>query len=224
MAPKDTYPDTILFDPIQSGFYDTEENVALANMSGGRLMNRLPHIDGLVMLSSNSQLSSSNLVLTRTGNGNWSWQRTAAGAESYFIRGLCDDITRKGETYNLGGFGSGQNVSAGPKGIAIIDAFVIMNIGVVPLTSATLRVGKTVYPAAGAAAAAPVQTDLVAATAIPTATNAGGTFLTNLVPVASPAFTVDDIGLLEVELSFTMANTGTVAIAGLGFHCWFNYD
>jgi hypothetical protein len=223
MAVKDSYPDTVVFDPIQSGFYDTEEAVTLSNFSGGRLMNRLPHTDGLLMRASGLQINSANLVLTRTGNGNWSYQRTAAGAESYFLRTTLGDLLRTGEVYNYGGFGSGQNVTAGPKGIAVIDMFAILNIGVVALTAATLRLGKSIYPLAGAAAAAPVQTDLVAATAIATATNGAGLFLTNKVAVPAPVFSTDDLGLVEIELAITMANTGTVAVAGLGAHVSFNF-
>jgi hypothetical protein len=83
--------------------------------------------------------------------------------------------------------------------------------------------GKSIYPLAGAAAAAPVQTDLVAATAIATATNGAGLFLTNKVVVPAPVFSTDDLGLVEIELAITMANTGTVAIAGLGAHVSFNF-
>jgi hypothetical protein len=99
-----------------------------------------------------------------------------------------------------------------------------LNIGVAALTSATLRLGKSIYPLSGAAAAAPVQTDLVAATAIATAANGAGLYLTNQVAGPSPTvFSIDDLGLVEIELSVVMAATGTVAIAGLGAHVDFNY-
>jgi hypothetical protein len=189
-------------------------------------MNALPHIDGLKMMAG-LQSSSANLVLTRTANGNWSYQRTATGAETYYLRATIGEILRTGETYNLALFGTGATYapSAPAKGIELLNVFAIMNIGVVSLTSATLRVGKSVYPVNGAAAAALVQTDLLAATALPTLTTTGaGLWLTQQIAVPVPAFSADDVGLVEMELSIVMANTGTVAVAGLGAHCAFNYS
>lgn len=211
------YPDTIIFDPIQADLANAGQT-----FTGGRLMNYLPHVDGLLM-KAGLQVSSVNLVLTRNGIGDWSYNRTAAGAETYFLRTSLSDLLRTGEIYHYGGFHD-QPPSAGPKGIAILDFFAILNIGVVALTSATLRLGKSVYPLSTAVAAAPVQTDLVAATAIPVATNGAGAYLTSQVAGPSPTvFSVDDLGLVEIELAIVMANTGTVKIAGLGAHCQFNY-
>jgi hypothetical protein len=104
------------------------------------------------------------------------------------------------------------------------DVFVLMNVGVVALTSATLRAGKTVFSAIGAAAAAPVQTDLLAATALGSlATNGAGLYAAQGVTIPTPTMFVDDMGEFEIELTLTMAGTGTVAIAGLGAHVLFNY-
>jgi hypothetical protein len=217
MAPSYNYPDTIIFDPTQAGI-----NPAGSTFTGGRLMNYLPHVDGLLM-KAGLQSSSANLALTRNGKGDWSYNRTAAGAEPYFLRTTISDMLRTGEIYHYGGFHD-QPPAAGPKGIAILNFFAILNIGVVALTAATLRLGKSVYPISGAAAAAPVQTDLVAATALATATNAANAYLLGQVAGPSPTvFSIDDLGLIEIELAITMANTGTVQVAGLGAHCQFNY-
>jgi hypothetical protein len=221
-----SYPDTIIFDPTLADF----QNAPNETYSGGRLMNALPHTDGLIFLPAGQLLTdSSNLVLTRNAAGNWVLSRTAAGAETYHIVACLNDasILRTGETYNLGEFpGTNQTTapSAGPKGIKVLDIFAVLNIGVVNLTSATLGLTQSIYPKAGAAAAAPTITNIVPATNIPTATVGAGLFVTNLVPVSSPSFSVSDISLLETELTITMANTGTVAIAGIGAHVAFNYD
>jgi hypothetical protein len=219
MSSVQSFPDTIIFDPVQSGIQP-----AGGTYLGGRLMNYLPHVDGLLMKAGGLQSSSPNLVLTRNGVGDWSLNRTAAGAESYFVRSTFGELLRTGETYRYGEFHD-QPPSAGPKGIAILNFFAILNIGVVALTTATLRLGKSIYPLSGAVAAAPVQTDLVAATALATATNAAGAYLTGQVAGPSPTvFSIDDLGVVEIELAITMANTGTVRVAGLGAHCQFNYD
>jgi hypothetical protein len=212
------FPDTIIFDPIQADLANAGQTFV-----GGRLMNYLPHVDGLLIKAPSLQSSSANLVLTRNGKGDWSLNRTAAGAETYFVRTTLEDLLRTGEIYHYGGFHD-QPPSAGPKGIAILDFFAILNIGVVALTSATLRLGKSVYPISGAAAAAPVQTDLVAATALAVATNGAGDYLTEQVAGPAPTvFSIDDLGLVEIELEIVMANTGTARVAGLGAHCQFNY-
>lgn len=212
------FPDTIIFDPIQADLANAGKTFV-----GGRLMNYLPHTDGLLMKAGGLQANSANLVLTRNGKGDWSLNRTAAGAETYFIRATLGDLLRTGEIYHYGGFHD-QPPAAGPKGLAILNFFAILNIGVVALTSAALRLGKSVYPLSGAAAAAPVQTDLVAATALAVATNGAGDYLTEQVAGPSPTvFSIDDLGLVEIELEIVMAATGTVQVAGLGAHCQLNY-
>lgn len=217
------FPDTIIFDPIQADYANAQAQNLGEGFVGGRLMNYLPHVDGLLMKAGGLQSSSANLVLTRNGKGDWSLNRTAAGAETYYVRATIGDMIRTGETYHYGEFHA-QPPTAGPKGIEIYDFFAILNIGVVALTTATLRLGSSVYPLSTAVAAAPVVTDIVAATAIATAVNTAGDYLTNLVTVPTPGFAVTNMELEEIELEIVMANTGTVQIAGLGCHCNFNYD
>jgi hypothetical protein len=192
----------------------------------------MPHTDGLLMRSG-LQVNSANLVLTRNGKGDWSFNRTAAGAETYYLRTTLGDILRTGEHYDLGLFPTGGSApqtywpKAPAKGINILDVFAVLNIGVAALTSATLRVGTSVYPLSTAAAAAIVQTDVLAATAIATAVNGAGTYLTGLVALPQtnpPAFFTADMDLVEIELAIVMANTGTVQVAGVGAHVSFNYD
>jgi len=224
MTKNATAPDTIIFDPVTSGWYDTEVG-DLSYETGGRLMNRPGHIDGLyVANASQLQSSSANLVLTRNGVGDWSLNRTSSGAETYYVRVPIGALLRTGETYNYGDFSSGP--SAGAKGLKCIDFFVTMNIGVVSLTSATLRLGTDVYPIAGAAAAAVVETDIVAATALtPLTTITASEYVTFdvAVPNASQIFFTADASIGEIELVVVMANTGTIQIANMGMHCHENY-
>jgi hypothetical protein len=221
------FPDTIILDPYLGGEAKTTDTC-----SGGRLMNALPHTDGMLFASAwDIGSNSTNLVLTRNAAGDWSLNRTAAGAETYYVRFSLSDIPflRTGETYNESLFGGSSlqtyNTSAPAKGLKVTDIFVAMNVGVVALTSATLRLGKTVYALEGAAQAAPVQTDIQAATALGSlVVNTAGQYLTQNVPVAAPIFFTDDISQAEIELAVVMANTGTIRIAGIGAHCYFNFD
>lgn len=199
------------------------------SLQGGRLMSSAPHVDGMMILgTSQFDVDSANLVKTRNANGDWSFNRTAAGAETYNARVTLDELLRTGETYINDLFGLDNKVAAPDKGIAILDFFAIYSVGVVALTSATLRLGKTVFSKT-AGGAAFTQTDLVAATAIATATTpAAGqpvyqpvAFQTN--SSGTPlVFHKDDLGLIEIEMHFVMANTGTVRLYGLGCHCFHN--
>jgi len=192
-----------------------------------RLFSDSPHTDGLLYAGTDwLETDSANLVKTRNGNGDWSLNRTAVGAETYHIRFTLDQIFRIGELIQTGNFGSlaTQSGSLTPtrRGIGVLDFFADFKVGVVALTSATLRLGKTVYSAA-AAGAAPTQTDIVAATALSAATAANYKLQTVAVPVGSQQFFVDDISTAEIELTVVMANTGTIGIAGLGCHLAYNY-
>lgn len=191
---------------------------------GGRLISNSPHVDGMIMAGPESLAKdSANLVLTRNAKGDWSLNRTAAGAETYNVRISPAELLRTGEVaYETWPSPGGAYPD---KGIQLSDFFILYSVGVVALTSATLRFGKTVFSkTAGGAAFA--QTDIVAATAIATATTpAAGQPQYALVAGPSPlVFSKDDLGLLEVEAVIVMANTGTLRIYGMGFHCNFNYN
>lgn len=192
--------------------------------AGGRLMSDGPHTDGLFICpADNLGKDSANLVLTRNAKGDWSLNRTAAGAETYNIRATLQQILRLGETYEFGEVGSQNMVTPADKGIEVIDIFALYNVGVATLTSATLRLGKTVYsttPAGGAF----VQTDLQAAGAISTALVTAGQYAYQKLAVITPVFHKDDLGLIEVEAVIVMQNTGTLKFAGLGAHVQFNYN
>lgn len=216
--PTLTIADTIFDNPTQNDLNPTG-----LLPQGGRLMSSAPHVDGLYIVGAEALAKdSANLVLTRNGKGDWSLNRTAAGAETYNVRTYLDAVLRTGEKYFFDQFGQDNKVSAPDKGIESVDFFINYKSGVVALTSATLRLGKTVYSVA-AGGGAPVQTDLVAATAISTANTAQ--YQQAKVTVPAPlVFHKDDNGLIEIEAVIVMANTGTLAIASMGWHCNFNYN
>lgn len=215
-------PDHILDNPV---FNDLPSGMTPL---GGRLMSSAPHTDGMFIFGPEVLAKdSANLVLTRNAKGDWSLNRVAAGAETYNVRISLGELLRTGETYNLGLFGSGQAYapSAPAKGLQIIDFFVIYSETVATLTTATLRLGKTVFSkTAGGAAFA--QTDIVAATGISTAvTPAAGQPIYQSVAGPSPlVFSTDDLGLLEIEAVFVMQNTGVIRVYGMGCHVNFNFN
>lgn len=222
--------DTIFDNP---NYNDQTPNVG--SLQGGRLMSSAPHVDGLYMAGINSlDIDSANLVKTRNAKGDWSFNRTAAGAETYNCRTTLINLLRTGETAVLDLFGDQTKQTYAPlmpdKGIAVLDIFAIYSDTVVPLTTATLRLGKTVFSKT-AGGAAFVQTDLVAATGIQTAvTPAVGqpTFQSvafqNNTSGTPLVFHKDDIGLIEIEAQFVMANTGTLRVYGIGAHLSFNFN
>jgi hypothetical protein len=224
--PLQNYPDTI-FDSL-----DPAVNPGITGLfvpgttQGGRLMSSAPHIDGVVSVDAGQlDKDSANLVLTRNGVGDWSLNRTAGGAETYNCRiNLSELIARLGEKYNFGaGFNSAKQPNPGPKGIMVTDFFAIYRVGVVDLTTATLRLGKSVF----ANNVALAQTDIVAATAIPkTAAGDGTGPYVSVVPVpaGSQVFMTDDTAQWEVEAQFVMANTGTLRVYGVGCHINFNFN
>lgn len=212
-------PDTIFDSPTVNDLNPT----SLVPL-GGRLMSSAPHTDAMLIAGPESLAKdSANLALTRNGKGDWSLNRTAAGAETYNVRLAPAELLRLGEVYY------GQWPSPGPaapdKGIQISDFFIVYSVGVVALTSATLRLGKTVFSKT-AGGAAFTQTDIVAATGIATTTTpAAGQPQYAVVAGPSPlVFSKDDLGLVEIEAVIVMANTGTLRIYGMGFHANFNYN
>lgn len=211
-----TIADTIIDNPT---FNDLNPTGLVPQ--GGRLMSSAPHTDGLYIVGPEGLgKDSANLALTRNAKGDWSLNRTAAGAETYNVRTYLDLMLRTGEKYFFDLFGQDNKVAAPDKGVAITDFFIIYKSGVVALTSATLRLGKTVYSAVGGGAAQ-VQTDLIAAAGISTANTAQYQFQ----KLAGPSPTIfhkDDLGLIEVEAVIVMANTGTLQIAAMGCHLNFN--
>lgn len=185
----------------------------------------LPHVDGLYIIGAEEWAKdSANLVLSRVGKGDWILTRNpAAGAETYNVRLSLAQLLRLGEIPNFQQFGITPPAQPA-KGFKVTDFFVISKAGVVALTSATLRLGKTIYSTVAAAPGGAItQTDIVAATAVQTATSANYVYQKVAVPAGSQVFSIDDLGLVEIEYTFVMANTGVQSIAAMGVHGQFNY-
>lgn len=195
------------------------------NFAGSTLCGDGAHNDGVVTIGAEDLGASSSAtapVLTRNAVGSWSWNRTAAGAETLFFRKAMTGIQRLGELYNaqLNGV-AGAALPA--KGIQLTDFFAIYSIGVVDATTATLRFGKSIF----ANNVALAQTDIVAATNISktAAGDATGPYVSVVsIPAGSQVFSTDDFSQVEIELSIVLANTGTLKVFGVGFHCNFNYQ
>lgn len=187
----------------------------------------LPHTDGLYIIGAEELANPSfaTLSITRTAGPpiTFSLNRTAAGAETYGLRLSLGQLIRLGEIPSFQQFGITPPAQPA-KGVKITDFFVISNAGVVALTSATLRFSKTVFSTVAAPpGGALTQTHIVAPTAVVTATSANPVYQKVAVPAGSQVFSVDDLGLLELEYLITMAGTGTIAIYAMGVHMFFNY-
>lgn len=188
------------------------------------------------------------LLLTRNALADYSWNRTpAAGVENYNVVSSLDELKRlievpfKGMPFqeqfgtaagtagypaDAPGFppytGASQltpPLNAPPKGVQITDVAVVYTVGVVNLTAASLSLNRTVF----ANNVAPAITNLpIAATALPLVVQANPYVAVRA--VTAPAFEITDLSDVSCEFAFTMANTGTVRVYGIGFHCNFNYD
>jgi len=205
-----------------------------------RLYSDLFHLGGWTIYNS-SQLvaSSTNLIYTRNAQFDWSLNRTAAGAETYQVILAVANVRRLIETYQFqeqfGGSGAGpQGVPGRPpftgasqlvpptaapaKGLLLTDIVLVHQVGVVGLTSATITHGTMQY----ANAAANVATVIPTTGAVPLVVQA--TPYVTTFPVTTPAAVTADLTELMIEAQFVMANTGTLRVYAIGFHCQFNYN
>lgn len=194
---------------------------------------------------------SANLVLTRNALGDYSLNRTAAGAETY-TPGVGLALLKRLQVYpgvngmpfqeqfgtaaGAAGYPAGaaglppftgatqltQPTTEPPKGIEIVDVVAVYSVGVANLTAASLALERTTFANNVALAKTAVAID---ATALPltSAGDATGPYVVTRA-VTTPAFEVTDLSDIYLELSVTMANTGTIKIYGLGAHVQFNYD
>jgi len=201
------------------------------SLQGGRLMSSAPHNDGLAMYATgNIDLANSGagaVTKVRVAKGDWAIA-VAAGAGTVDARITLDELLRTGETYINDLFGQDNKVAAPDKGIAVLDIFAIYSISVADATSATLRLGKTVYSKT-AGGAVFTQTDLLAAANVQkTQTPAANQYVYSVLPVQTQSsgtpliFHKDDLGLIEIELELVIPGTTTLRIAALGCHCAHN--
>ena len=185
-------------------------------------------------------LTATPVVVTRNGAQSWSLNRTAAGAETHFIRPANDSLRRLAEAIALqqqfGGSvgplpapgrppftGASQLVpptSSSPvnKGNQILDITLAYSITVVNLTTNALTLNTATFAN---------NTAIVGGTRTLTGTLATATqaqpYVTKIT-VNTPVFDVTDLQDVWPELQVVMANTGVYQLFGMWIHCNMNYD
>jgi hypothetical protein len=108
-------------------------------------------------------------------------------------------------------------------GVTITDITLVVAIGVVPLSSApSIVISSATYPAAGAAAAAPVVAAQTLGTLSPatwpTATTGAGNVQTLRAPLTTPLQLNSDLQKLVARLTIPLANTGTFTVVDAFVH------
>ena len=215
----------------------------------GSLYSDTPHQGGFLFADALDLAPgfNANLVLTRNALGDYSLNRTAAGAETYQIVASLRDMKRLIEVPTApmpfqenfgtaaGGPGFPTSVPGVPpftgatqlvpptgfnaKGLRVKDVVVVYQVGVAALTAASLSLNRTVFANNVANAITNVA---IAATAL--ALNTQANPYVQILAVTTPVFETTDLSDLTLEFAITMANTGTLRIYGLGFHADFNFN
>lgn len=210
-----------------------------------------PHTGGFTLYDAVELTSfNANLVLTRNALGDYSLNRTAAGAETYHLVANLNGLTKRLSNVidGLGGmpFQEQFGTAAGTAGYPATAA------GFPPFTGATQLAAPTAAPAKGVRVTsvlaiyqvgvvaltsaslslnrtvfknnvAPAVTNIpIAATALTLAAGVGP-YVAPLA-VTSPVFETTDLSDVSLDFSFGLANTGTIRIYGLGFYFDFNLD
>jgi hypothetical protein len=200
--------------------------------------------------------ASANMVLTRNAQGDYSLNRTAAGAEAYIaVQGLMDLKRLVEGSSNVGSsfvngslmpfqeqFGTSAGAAGYPagapgippfsgntqltqptaqpaKGVSITDVVAVYTVGVASLTSASLALVRSTFANNAAIVTA---TPAISATALPLTAQANPYVVTRA--VTAPTFETADLSDISVEFAYTMANTGTFRLYGMGIHVNFNYN
>ena len=202
---------------LPSGAFDT--------ILEGRLLTTDPHTDAIYIdWANNLKADSANLVLTRNAAGDWSLNRTAAGAETYnIVTGvdlldrlaslqLADVGTRTFALKDLAG-------STVKRGIKITKVSVAYQVGVVSLTSAALVLKKVVHTNGAALSI----TDIPLTVSFTGKLAASSNLYVVDGTVNSPDFLNADNAIALAEAQFVMANTGTLRVYAIIFHLSYNY-
>jgi hypothetical protein len=187
-----------------------------------------PHQGGLVYLNAIDLAPnfSANLVLTRNALGDYSLNRTAAGAETYQVVAALKDLKRIAEVATAPMPFQEQFIGTPPISAPGVPPFAGANQLIPPANLGTKGIKvKDVFVVyqVFAEAVAPAVTNLpIDATALVLTTQA--TPHVAVRAVTAPAFEVTDLSDLTLEFAATMANTGTLRVYGLGFHVDFNLN
>lgn len=213
------------------------------------LYSDIPHQGGWIWApATDLTVFSANLVLTRNALGDYSYNRTAAGAETYQLVTNLQNLKRLIEVptppmpfqEQFGSGASGPSAWPGgaqgvppftgstflnppsgqpPKGLRVIDVAVVYTVGVAALTAASLSLNQTTYANNVANAITNIP---INATALALATQVNPYVAVRA--VTTPTFLNTDLSDLYLEFSATLQNTGTIRIYGIGYHCDFNYN
>lgn len=151
-------------------------------------------------------------VLTRTAKGNYNWAQAASLTVNYVasLKALLRSFTPAPVNYNY-------SQASGPLSINSVAA--IYKVGTLALTSATVSVSKTTYPATGTSATLGI-TDLLAPTAVPLAVSAN-VVQAQLTP-ANPALLPLNTDELTAEVIIVTPATSTFVFYGLLFDLMYN--
>lgn len=220
-----------------------------------------PHGGGWLWYSALNQFGifsggviSANLVMTRNALGDYSFNRTAAGAETYVAVIDLAEMKRL-QVYPetaLGAtpasnlpfqeqFGAAAGTAGYPAPAAGIPPFTGANQLVAPTTVppkgirinniiAVYQVGVVALTSASVTIQRTVYANNVANSITAIAATGTAPTATQANPyvfteaVTTPVFEVADLSALSIEFNFVMANTGTIRVYGMGVHLDFNYD
>jgi hypothetical protein len=105
------------------------------------------------------------------------------------------------------------------KGMRINNLWVVYNIGVAALTTATVTLQSTTYADNFGLG---INTFTLTPSSLQTAARAGN--YVTVMTVNAPAFLTSDLSEMTAEMTITMATGGTIKIYGIGAHYDFNYN
>lgn len=151
---------------------------------------------------------SANLVLTRNALGEWSLNRTAAGAETYNCSTCIPSPIRTRQATDFG------YLPKGDVGFKLLSIDLLYAVGVVNLTSITPVLKQVTLQDNVAVAVADHAGGLSGA---PTVTQRAAPYRFVLTPV-TPVIWTDKTKRLVFEVQFVMANTGTLKFYGATFN------
>lgn len=151
---------------------------------------------------------SANLVLTRNALGDWSLNRTAAGAETYNLSCCIPFPIRTTKPTDYG------YLPKGDRGLKLASIDLVYAVGVVNLTSITPVLKQVTMQDNVAIAVADHAGGLSGA---PPVTQRANPYRFTLTPV-TPVIWTDKTKRLVFEVQFVMANTGTLKFYGATFN------
>lgn len=155
--------------------------------------------------------SSTGAVMTRNALGDYSWNRTAGGAETH---------------YAVGQVLLGQSITAS-KGFKITGGFVSYALGVADATSVDVTINRISYSQAVANAVITHGGTLTYDAAHNTAALRKAFAVTPhrlTFTLGTPVYHVTRASAVTIEAAFVLANTGTLAVQAIGFDYTFNYN